>query len=153
MPLFGKGDEAGDLFKKAKRRSDPSSQEFDLDLAIHYLQQAVDLKPYNEQYRRSLDETRELKSQCGDKFSMEVEDVFGIRGRGAVVTGRIQQGVIRTGDQVVIRGHKGMRRAVVHSVEMFRRSLHQGVTGQDVGLLMRDLERDDVERGDVVEGV
>ena len=84
---------------------------------------------------------------------MEVEDVFGIRGRGAVVTGRIQQGGIRTGDQVVIRGHKGMRRAVVHSVEMFGRSLHQGVTGQDVGLLMRDLERDDVERGDVVGGV
>lgn len=83
-------------------------------------------------------------------FLMPIEDVFSITGRGTVVTGRIERGVIRPGDSVEIVGIRPTRSTVVTSVEMFRKVLDEGVAGDNVGLLLRGVERDEVERGQVV---
>jgi len=83
-------------------------------------------------------------------FLMPVEDVFTITGRGTVVTGRIEQGVIKTGESVEIVGLRDTRQTVVTGVEMFRKVLDEGRAGDNVGLLLRGVERDEVERGQVV---
>jgi elongation factor Tu len=83
-------------------------------------------------------------------FLMPVEDVFGIKGRGTVVTGRIERGIVKTGDEVEIVGLKETRKTVVTGVEMFRKILDQGEPGDNVGCLLRGIERDDVERGQVL---
>ncbi|EFH84908.1 serine/threonine protein kinase [Ktedonobacter racemifer DSM 44963] len=92
-----------------------------------------------------------LSLQATDKpFLMAVEDVFGIKGRGTIVTGRIEQGTIKVGEQVEIVGMKKTRTVVVAGVEMFRKMLDQGRTGDNVGCLLRGVEREDVERGQVL---
>ena len=84
-------------------------------------------------------------------FLMPIEDVFGIKGRGTVVTGRIERGVINSGEEVDIVGIQSETdRRVVTGVEMFRKTLDQGVAGDNVGCLLRGIERDDVERGMVL---
>ena len=83
-------------------------------------------------------------------FLMPIEDVFGIKGRGTVVTGRIERGRIRPGDEVEIVGFGPTRRTVVTSVEMFRKVLDEGIAGDNVGCLLRGIERDEVERGMVL---
>ncbi len=84
-------------------------------------------------------------------FLMPIEDVFGIKGRGTVVTGRIERGVINSGEEVDIVGIQNETdRRVVTGVEMFRKTLDQGVAGDNVGCLLRGIERDDVERGMVL---
>ncbi len=83
-------------------------------------------------------------------FLMPVEDVFGIKGRGTVVTGRIDRGVIKVGEEVEIVGIRDTRKTVVTGVEMFRKLLDQGEPGDNVGCLLRGVERDDVERGMVL---
>ena len=83
-------------------------------------------------------------------FLMPVEDVFSIKGRGTVATGRVDRGVIRGGDEVDIVGIKEMRRTVVTSVEMFHKTLSDGEPGDAVGCLLRGVERDDVQRGMVI---
>jgi elongation factor Tu len=84
-------------------------------------------------------------------FLMPVEDVFGIKGRGTVVTGRIERGVIKPGEEVEIVGlTRESRRTVVTGVEMFRKLLDQGQAGDNVGCLLRGIERDEVERGQVL---
>ncbi len=83
-------------------------------------------------------------------FLMPIEDVFGIKGRGTVVTGRIERGRIRPGDEVEIIGFGPTRRTVVTSVEMFRKVLDEGIAGDNVGCLLRGVERDEVERGMVL---
>ncbi|PZC44296.1 MAG: elongation factor Tu [Chloroflexi bacterium] len=83
-------------------------------------------------------------------FLMPVEDVFGIKGRGTVVTGRIEQGVINTGDEVEIVGIKETRTTVITGVEMFHKTLDEGEAGDAVGLLVRGIDREDVERGQVL---
>jgi elongation factor Tu len=84
-------------------------------------------------------------------FLMPVEDVFSITGRGTVATGRIEQGVIHTGDNVEIVGiHPETRRTVVTGVEMFRKILDEGQAGDNVGCLLRGVGRDEVERGQVL---
>jgi elongation factor Tu len=84
-------------------------------------------------------------------FLMPIEDVFGIKGRGTVVTGRIERGMVKTGDTVEIVGLRDQTRAtVVTGVEMFRKTLDSGVAGDNVGCLLRGIERDDVERGQVL---
>jgi elongation factor Tu len=84
-------------------------------------------------------------------FLMPVEDVFSITGRGTVATGRIEQGVIHTGDQVEIVGiHPDVRKTVVTGVEMFRKILDEGQAGDNVGCLLRGVGRDEVERGQVL---
>jgi elongation factor Tu len=83
-------------------------------------------------------------------FLMPVEDVFGIKGRGTVVTGRIERGVVKVGEEVEIVGLKETRKTVVTGVEMFRKLLDAGEPGDNVGCLLRGIERDDVERGQVL---
>ena len=83
-------------------------------------------------------------------FLMPIEDVFGIKGRGTVVTGRIERGVVKTGEEIEIVGIKETRRTVVTGVEMFRKTLDQGEAGDNVGCLLRGVEREDVERGQVL---
>ena len=83
-------------------------------------------------------------------FLMSIEDVFGIKGRGTVVTGRIDRGVVKVGDEVEIVGLRETRRTVVTGVEMFRKTLDQGEAGDNVGCLLRGIEREEVERGQVL---
>ncbi|SKA93306.1 translation elongation factor TU, partial [Thiothrix eikelboomii] len=83
-------------------------------------------------------------------FLMPVEDVFSISGRGTVVTGRIERGVIKVGETVEIVGIRPTTSTTVTGVEMFRKLLDQGQAGDNVGLLLRGTKRDDVERGQVL---
>jgi elongation factor Tu len=83
-------------------------------------------------------------------FLMAVEDVFSIKGRGTVVTGRIERGVIKVGDEVEILGFTDPRKTVVTGVEMFRKLLDRGEAGDNVGCLLRGVEKDQVERGQVL---
>jgi len=83
-------------------------------------------------------------------FLMPVEDVFGIKGRGTVVTGRIERGIVKVGDNIEIIGIKETRQTVCTGVEMFRKLLDQGEPGDNVGCLLRGVEREDVERGQVL---
>ena len=83
-------------------------------------------------------------------FLMPVEDVFSISGRGTVVTGRIERGIINTGNEVEIIGIRDTQKTVVTGVEMFRKILDEGRAGDNVGLLLRGTKREDVERGQVV---
>ena len=83
-------------------------------------------------------------------FLMPVEDVFGIKGRGTVVTGRVERGVVKTGNEIEIVGIKETRKTVVTGVEMFHKTLESGEPGDAVGCLLRGVERDDVERGQVL---
>jgi elongation factor Tu len=83
-------------------------------------------------------------------FLMPIEDVFSISGRGTVVTGRIERGVIKVGEEVEIVGLRDTRKTVVTGVEMFRKLLDQGEAGDNVGCLLRGVDRDDVERGQVL---
>jgi len=90
--------------------------------------------------------TRELDKP----FLMPVEDVFSIKGRGTVVTGRIETGVIKVGEEIEIVGIKDTVKSVVTGVEMFHQQLEQGQAGDNVGLLLRGIEKDDVQRGQVL---
>jgi elongation factor Tu len=83
-------------------------------------------------------------------FLMPIEDVFSISGRGTVVTGRIERGVIKVGEEVEIVGIRPTTKTVVTGVEMFRKLLDQGEAGDNVGALLRGVERDGVERGQVL---
>jgi elongation factor Tu len=83
-------------------------------------------------------------------FLMPIEDVFGIKGRGTVVTGRIERGIVKVGDTVEIVGVRDTRNTVVTGVEMFKKLLDQGEAGDNVGCLLRGVERTDVERGMVL---
>jgi elongation factor Tu len=83
-------------------------------------------------------------------FLMPIEDVFGIKGRGTVVTGRIERGLIKPGEEVEIVGFEPTRKTVCTGVEMFRKLLDQGQAGDNVGCLLRGIERTDIERGQVL---
>jgi elongation factor Tu len=83
-------------------------------------------------------------------FLMPVEDVFSIKGRGTVVTGKIEQGVIKVGETIEIVGVRDTKTTTVTGIEMFHKLLDQGQAGDNAGLLLRGIERDDVERGQVL---
>ena len=84
-------------------------------------------------------------------FLMPIEDVFGIKGRGTVATGRIERGVVKVGEEIEIVGIQAQtRKIVVTGVEMFKKLLDQGEAGDNVGCLLRGIERDDIERGQVL---
>jgi elongation factor Tu len=90
-------------------------------------------------------------SRAIDKpFIMPIEDVFTITGRGTVVTGRIEQGIVKVGEEVEIVGIKDTLKKVVTGVEMFRKQLDQGQAGDNAGILLRGIDRKDVERGQVL---
>jgi elongation factor Tu len=83
-------------------------------------------------------------------FLMPIEDVFSISGRGTVVTGRVERGIVKVGDEIAIIGIKDTTKTTCTGVEMFRKILDQGQAGDNVGVLLRGIKRDDVERGQVL---
>jgi elongation factor Tu len=83
-------------------------------------------------------------------FLMPIEDVFSISGRGTVVTGRVERGVVKVGEEIEIVGLKPTQKTVVTGVEMFRKLLDQGQAGDNVGCLLRGTKREEVERGQVL---
>ncbi len=102
---------------------------------------------------RAVDEYIPTPERAVDQpFLMPVEDVFGIKGRGTVVTGRVERGRVRTGEEIEIIGMAAgaPRRTVVTGVEMFQKTLDEGLAGDNVGCLLRGVERTDVERGQVL---
>jgi elongation factor Tu len=100
---------------------------------------------------KAVDEFIPQPTRDKDKpFLMPVEDVFSISGRGTVATGRIESGVVKTGEEVEIVGIKDTKKSVCTGVEMFRKLLDSGEAGDNVGILLRGVERDDIERGQVL---
>jgi elongation factor Tu len=83
-------------------------------------------------------------------FLMPIEDVFSISGRGTVVTGRVERGKVKVGDEVEIIGFRPTQKKIVTGVEMFKKLLDEGVAGDNIGVLLRGTEKDDVERGQVL---
>lgn len=92
----------------------------------------------------------EPKRELDKPFLMPIEDVFSIKGRGTVATGRIEQGKVNVNDEVEIVGIKDTTKTVVTGVEMFKKLLDEGQAGDNVGVLLRGVERDDIERGQVL---
>jgi elongation factor Tu len=92
----------------------------------------------------------EPKRDLDKPFLMPVEDVFSIKGRGTVATGRVEQGVVKVNEEIEIVGIKDTTKSVVTGVEMFKKNLDQGQAGDNVGVLLRGIERDDIERGQVL---
>ncbi len=92
----------------------------------------------------------EPQRELDKPFLMSIEDVFSIKGRGTVATGRIDQGVIKINEEVEILGIRDSKKSVVTGVEMFKKNLDQGQAGDNVGILLRGIERDDIERGQVL---
>ena len=92
----------------------------------------------------------EPKRETDKPFMMAAEDVFSIKGRGTVVTGRIDRGIVKVGEPVEIIGLRATQNSVVTGVEMFHKQLDEGMAGDNVGLLLRGIERTDVERGQVI---
>lgn len=92
----------------------------------------------------------EPKRDLDKPFLMPIEDVFSIKGRGTVATGRVEQGIVKVNEEVEIIGLKDTRKSVVTGVEMFKKNLDQGQAGDNVGILLRGVERDDIERGQVL---
>jgi elongation factor Tu len=83
-------------------------------------------------------------------FLMPIEDIFSITGRGTVVTGRVERGVVKVGEEIEIVGMRDTRKSVVTGVEMFRKLLDEGQAGDNIGALLRGIDKDDVERGQVL---
>ena len=83
-------------------------------------------------------------------FRMTVEDVFSIKGRGTVVTGKIESGTVKVGDEIVIQGKSGEVKTTVTGIEMFRKAMSQASAGDNVGLLLKNIAKPDVQRGDVL---
>ena len=100
---------------------------------------------------KAMDEYFEIPKHDLDKpFLMPIEDVFSIKGRGTVATGRIEQGVVKLNDEVEIVGLKETQKSVVTGIEAFHKTLDQGQAGDNAGLLLRGIERDQIERGQVI---
>ena len=106
--------------------------------AIMELVKAMD--DYIEEPKRDLDKP----------FLMPIEDVFSIKGRGTVATGRIEQGIVKINDEVEIVGIRDSKKSVVTGIEAFKKQLDQGQAGDNAGVLLRGIERDDIERGQVI---
>jgi elongation factor Tu len=92
----------------------------------------------------------EPKRELDKPFLMPIEDVFSIKGRGTVATGRVEQGIVKVNEEVEIVGIRDTKKVVVTGVEMFKKNLDQGQAGDNVGILLRGIERDDIERGQVL---
>jgi elongation factor Tu len=108
------------------------------------------MKPV-EELLKTMDEYFPLPERPMDRpFQMPIEDVFSISGRGTVVTGRIERGIIKVGEEVEIVGIKDTRKTVVTGVEMFNKILDEGQAGDNVGCLLRGVEKNEVQRGQVL---
>jgi elongation factor Tu len=120
---------------KALESDDPGS---DAAKSIFELMEAID--SFIPEPKRDIDKP----------FLMPIEDVFSISGRGTVVTGRVERGIVRVGDEVEIVGIRETSKTVCTGVEMFRKLLDEGQAGDNIGVLLRGTKRDEVERGQVV---
>jgi elongation factor Tu len=120
---------------KALQATDPNSED---SKCIQELMDAIDT--FVPEPVRPLDQP----------FLMPIEDVFSIEGRGTVVTGRVERGVIKVGEEIEIVGLRDTQKTVVTGVEMFRKLLDQGQAGDNIGTLLRGLKKEDVERGQVM---
>ncbi len=99
----------------------------------------------------AVDKNIPLPERDMDKpFAMPIEDIFSISGRGTVVTGRIERGKVKVGEEVEIVGFRPTKKKVVTGIEMFRKLLDEGIAGDNVGLLLRGTEKEEVERGQVL---
>lgn len=107
-------------------------------------------KPIGELLKAIDDFIPEPKREIDKPFLMPVEDVFSIKGRGTVVTGRIERGKVNVNEEVEIVGIKPTKKTIVTGVEMFRKQLDEGQAGDNVGILLRGIEKEDVERGQVL---
>lgn len=96
------------------------------------------------------DYVEEPKRDLDKPFLMPIEDVFSIKGRGTVATGRVEQGIVKVNEEVEIVGIRPTKKSVVTGVEMFKKNLDQGQAGDNVGVLLRGIEREDIERGQVL---
>ena len=134
------GDDIPIVRGSALKALESESQDFDAAeyQSIHELMKAID------DYIPEPTRPRDMP------FLMPIEDVFGIKGRGTVVTGRIERGVVKPGEEVEIVGFTDTRKTVCTGVEMFRKTLDSGEPGDNVGCLLRGIEREDVERGQVL---
>ncbi len=104
-----------------------------------------------EELMAAVDDYVPLPVRDVDKpFLMPIEDVFSISGRGTVVTGRVDRGIVKVSDEIEIVGFQETQKKVVTGVEMFRKLLDEGVAGDNIGVLLRGLEKDEVERGQVL---
>ncbi len=92
----------------------------------------------------------EPKRDLDKPFLMPIEDVFSIKGRGTVATGRVETGIVKVNDEVEIVGIRDTKKSVVTGIEAFKKSLDQGQAGDNAGILLRGIERDDIERGQVL---
>jgi elongation factor Tu len=120
---------------KALEADDPASEDA---ASIFELMEAVD--SYIPEPERDIDKD----------FLMPIEDIFSISGRGTVVTGRIERGIVKTGEEIEIIGIRETSKTVVTGVEMFRKILDEGRAGDNVGVLLRGTKKDEVERGQVL---
>ncbi|MBU2052045.1 MAG: elongation factor Tu [Patescibacteria group bacterium] len=104
-----------------------------------------------EELLKALDDSIPQPERPLDKpFLMAVEDVFSIKGRGTVATGRIERGKVKVGEEIEIVGLRAAKKSTVTGVEMFRKQLDEGLAGDNVGILLRGVEKDDIERGQVL---
>jgi elongation factor Tu len=104
-----------------------------------------------EDLMEAVDNYIPMPERVTDKpFIMPIEDIFSIQGRGTVVTGRIERGICKVGEEMEIVGFRDTRKTVVTGVEMFKKLLDEGRAGDNVGLLLRGIDKDDVERGQVI---
>ena len=104
-----------------------------------------------EELLKAMDEyIPEPKRETDKPFLMPIEDVFTIKGRGTVATGKIERGKVKVGEEIEIVGIKSTKKTIVTGVEMFRKSLDEGQAGDNVGILLRGIERKDLERGQVL---
>jgi elongation factor Tu len=130
-------DEDAPIIKGSATKALEGSAESDMD-AVMELVKAMD--DYIEEPKRDLDKP----------FLMAIEDVFSIKGRGTVATGRIEQGIVKLNDEVEIVGIKDTQKSVVTGIEAFKKNLDQGQAGDNAGILLRGIERADIERGQVL---
>jgi len=119
--------------------------------ALGALNGEADWEKTVEELMEQVDKYVPMPERAVDKpFLMPIEDIFSIQGRGTVVTGRVERGIVKVGEEMEIVGFRDTRKTVVTGVEMFKKLLDQGQAGDNVGLLLRGIEKDEVERGQVI---
>ena len=133
------GDDIPLIKGSALKSAESSAEESDHEDYAPILELMKEVDRYIPQPERDLDKP----------FLMSVEDVFSISGRGTVATGRVERGIVKVGEEVEICGIRNTQKTIVTGVEMFRKTLDEGRAGDNVGLLLRGLKRDELERGQV----
>ena len=119
---------------------------------------ALEAKDNNDEWSKKILELADTldsyipipKRDIDKPFLMPVEDIFSIEGRGTVVTGRIERGTVKVGEEIEIVGLKDTQKSVVTGIEMFNKSLSEGLAGDNAGILLRGLKKEDIHRGQVL---